>query len=191
MDHDKEDLQRYLQQLREAVIWKMEGLTQRQLRWPQTPSGTNLLGMVKHLSALEFGYLGMVFDRPGEPTPWLGPDSEPEEDMWATPDESSAWLLGLYGRACAHANETIASLSLDSTGYVPWWSEEKRHPTLHTIIVHVTIETARHLGHIDIVRELTDGGIGLYAHNANTPGWDPEKLRRHKARLEEVALGFD
>ena len=180
-----------LDYLRESALAKVADAPEERVRAPVVTSGTNLLGMVKHLSALEFGYLGMVFDRPGEPTPWVGPGAEPEEDMWATADESSEWLLGLYGRACAHANETIASLSLDSTGYVPWWSEEKRHPTLHTIIVHMTIETARHLGHIDIMRELTDGGIGLYAHNANTSGWDPEKLRRHKARLEEVARGFD
>ena len=85
----KADLHRYLQIAREALLWKLDGLSEYDIRRPMVPTGTNLLGLVKHVASVELGYLGDTFGRPsGEPLPWFAEDAEPNADMWATADES-------------------------------------------------------------------------------------------------------
>src|SRR5215212_9118898 len=118
MDDLKGDLHRRLALMRANVLSKLEGLSEYDMRRPMTPSGTNLLGLVKHLAGLEYGYLGESFDRmPPETMSWIEDDSIWQNaDMWATPDESSDYLIGLYQRACAHADGTIDELELDATG---------------------------------------------------------------------------
>lgn len=113
---------------------------------PLTPTGTNLLGLVKHLAGVEAGYFGDIFGRPfAEPMPWMEDDAEPNEDLWATPEESREDIIGLYHRVWAHADATFDALPLDHVGEVPWWPEERRRVTLHRILVHVIAETNRHM----------------------------------------------
>jgi Protein of unknown function (DUF664) len=184
----KADLQRYLQLAREALLWKLDGTTDYDARRPMTPTGTNLLGLVKHVASMELGYFGDVFGRPSaEPLPWLGPGAEPNDDMWATADESRDDIVALYHRAWAHSDVTIDSLDLDDTGEVPWWPEERRVVTLHRILVHMLAETNRHGGHADIVRELIDGTAGLRADNDNLALGDAAWWAEYRARLERVA----
>lgn len=184
----KETLHRYLQVHRNALLWKLDGLTERQLRWPMTPTGTNLLGLVKHVGSMELGYFGEVFGRPAEePLPWLGPGSEINADMWATADQSRDWVVGFYRRAWAHADGTIEALELDAPGSVPWWPPERRDVTLHQILVHVIAETARHAGHADIVRELTDDQAGMRADATNMPDVDEQWWAAYVQRLRRVA----
>jgi hypothetical protein len=185
-------LHRYLQRGREDALWKLDGLSEYDIRRPMVPTGTNLLGLVKHLASVELGYFGEVFGRPAdEPLPWLDEGAEPNADMWATPDQSREEIVGLYRRAWAHSDATIAALALDATGYVPWWPEERQEPTLHTILVHVIAETHRHAGHADIVRELIDGAVGLRADNDNLPPADQEWWEGYRARLERAAHEAD
>jgi Protein of unknown function (DUF664) len=184
----KADLWRYLQRGREAVLWKLDGLSEYDIRRPMVPTGTNLLGLVKHLASGELGYFGEVFGRPsGEPLPWLDEGAEPNADMWATVGQSREEIIGLYHRAWAHSDATIAALALDATGHVPWWPEDRRDPTLHQVLVHVIAETDRHAGHADIVRELIDGAAGLRADNDNLPPADRAWWEGHRARLERAA----
>lgn len=189
-NHDpnaKADLQRYLQLAREAVVWKLDGLSEYDVRRPLVPSGTNLLGLVKHLAYLEFGYLGECFDRPPEePGPWLEDDSDPTADLWATADESREDILGRYRRGWAHADRTIAALELDSPGRVPWWGA-RGEVTLQRILLHMIAETNRHAGHADIVRELIDGAAGLSPRNSNMPDRDAAAWSAHREKLEEIA----
>jgi hypothetical protein len=143
------------------MVWKLDGLSEYDIRRPLTPTGTNLLGLVKHLASVELGYFGETFGRPAAiPLPWFDEGAAFNADMWATPDESRDYLVGLYRQAWAHADATIAELPLDAVGSVPWWSEERRAVTLHHILVRVVGETNRHAGHADIVRELIDGRGG-------------------------------
>ncbi|GAB3670162.1 DinB family protein [Saccharopolyspora tripterygii] len=186
MTDEKAMLRRYLDDGREAVRWKADGLSEHDLRRPMTPTGTNVLGVIKHLATMELGYFGDVFGRPsGIPTPWMEPGAEFNADLWATADESSAWVLGLYDRACAHANATIDALDLDSPGSVPWWPSGD--VTLHRILVHMVQETGRHAGHLDIVRELIDGAVGRGPGNDNMAGDDEAQWREHRDRLERIA----
>jgi uncharacterized damage-inducible protein DinB len=186
----KEDLHRYLQEARDAMLWKLDGLSEYDVRRPMTRTGTNLLGLVKHLASVELGYFGDTFGRPsGEPLPWFEDDAEPNADMWATPDESRDYLVSLYRRAWAHADATIDSLPLDAVGHVPWWPEERREVTLHRILVHMIAETHRHAGHADIVRELIDGVVGLRTVNDNMAPGDVTWWESYRSRLERVARG--
>jgi uncharacterized damage-inducible protein DinB len=161
---EKAALRQYLQQGREVLLWKLEGASEYDVRRPLTPTGTNLLGLVKHVATVESGYLGAVFGRPfGEDLPWLADGAEPEADLWATGAESREPIAALYRRVGAHSDATIDALGLDAVGHVLWWPGDRSTPTLHRVLVHVIAETHRHASHADIVRELVDGTVGLRA----------------------------
>jgi uncharacterized damage-inducible protein DinB len=184
----KADLHRYLRTAREALLWKLDGLSEYDVRRPLTPTGTNLLGLVKHVAGCEWGYFGDVFGRPfGEQFPWLVDEAEPNVDMWATADESREYIVGLYQRVCAHSDETIGALPLDAIGRVPHWPEGRNEVTLHRILVHMIAETHRHAGHADIVRELVDGAVGMQQGNDNMPPIDRAWWEDYRNRLERVA----
>lgn len=185
---EKDTLKRYLQQARDALLWKLDGVSERDVRWPMTPTGTNLLGIVKHVASVEIGYFGDVFGRPsGEPLPWLADDAPDNADMWATADESREDVIGLYHRSWAHSDRTIDELALDAPGVVPWWQPESRQVTLHRILVHMIAETARHAGHADILRELIDGKAGARVDNSNLPDHDAEWWRDYVEALKRTA----
>ena len=184
-------LNQYLQHGRDALLWKMEGLGDYDIRRPLTPTGTNLLGIVKHVASVEAGYFGATFERPFDhPLPWFHPDAEPNADMWATAEESRDEIVDLYRKVWAHSDETIASLSLDAPGKVPWWPEERRQVTLGQILAHMVAETHRHAGHSDIVRELIDETVGYRPEADNMPDVDEAWWKDHRRRLEEVARRF-
>ena len=122
----KAHLHRYLRTARDALLWKLDGLGEYDVRRPVTPTGTNLLGLVKHLASVEIGYFGETFARPaGIPLPWYDEGAEPNADMWATPEESREDILDLYRRAREHADTTIEELPLDAVGHVPHWPAER------------------------------------------------------------------
>ena len=142
---------------REALVWKLDGLSEYDIRRPLTATGTNLLGLVKHVATWEARYLGEVFSRPfPEPLPrWQDADGS---DLWVTPDQSRDQVIDFYRRAYQHADATINDLNLDATGHVPWWP--RPDVKLLTIIVHVLNDTTRHAGQADILREDLDGQTG-------------------------------
>jgi hypothetical protein len=121
----------YLDRGRDAVLWKLDGLSEYDVRRPMTPTGTNLLGLVKHLTFGEGWYFGNCFERPfPEPLPdWAEDDPEPNSDMYAAADETREFIVERFRRACAHADATIDALSLDAVGFVPWWPEDRAHAT--------------------------------------------------------------
>jgi hypothetical protein len=155
------DLQRYLQQGRDALLRSLEGLSEHDARRPMTPTGTNLLGLVKHLAGVEYGYLGDAVGRPGPVLPWVEDGTVWEGgDMWVRAEERREDVLGLYRAAWAHSDAAIAVLPLDHPANVPWWPEERRATTFGHLLVRVVAETAQHAGHADILRETIDGRAG-------------------------------
>jgi hypothetical protein len=184
----KADLHRYLQAGREALLWKLDGLGEYDVRRPIVPTGTNLLGLVKHVATVEAGYFGATFGRPfPEQLPWDAEDAEPNADMWATPQESREQITGLYRRVWEHSDATIETLGLDEVGRVPWWPEERSRAPLHRILVHMIAETHRHAGHADIVRELVDGAAGLRPGNENLPEGDQAWWQAYRNQVQEAA----
>jgi uncharacterized damage-inducible protein DinB len=172
----KDTLKLYLQEGRDALLWKLDGLGEYDIRRPLTPTATNLLGLVKHTAAVESEYLGLVFGRPfPETIPYLAEGAETNADMWATAEETRDHHVALYRRIWAHSDATIDALDLDAPGLVPWWRPETRNVTLHRILVHVIAETHRHAGQADIVRETIDGAAGLSDGNSNLPETDPAR----------------
>ena len=177
---------RYLQTQRETVLWKVEGLGERDQRMPLTPTGTNLLGLVKHLAGCEAEYFGVCLGRPWpEPMAFWADDAEPNADMWATEEESPAEVIDLYRRVTAFADETIEPLALDAPASVPWWGTPETD--LHALLVHMAVETARHAGHLDILREQLDGARGLRDGLSNLPDVDAAWWDAYVARLRGIA----
>ena len=183
-----EDLRRYLQQSRDGLVSALDGLSEYDIRRPLVPSGTNLLGLVKHLIGVELGYLG---DSVGRPAPIVVPWHEDESvwdngDMWATPDQSREYLLDMYRTAWRHSDESIAKLPLDAPAEVAWWSEAKRHTTFGHLLVRVLQDTAQHAGHADIIRELIDGRGGRDQDDVGDAEW----WEKHLARVRRDAEVF-
>lgn len=184
----KPELLRYLQTARDALVWKTEGLCEYDKRRPLTPTGTNLLGLIKHVASVEAGYFGATFGRPfGEPVPWLADEAETNADMWATVDETSEEIVAFYRRASTHADATVDALPLDAVGIVPWWPADRAEVTLHRALIHMIAETNRHAGHADIVRELIDGSVGVRVGNTNLPDEDEQWWLDYHARVEHAA----
>ncbi len=193
---DKEDLHRWLRLVRDVMVWKLEGLSDAAIRSPMTRSGTNLLGLIKHLTYSEIEYLGEAFGRPATHVrlPWWEPENvqrtlETSADMYAVPGESTAYIVDLYRRACAHADRTIADLGLDVIGTVPHSGGKL---TLRQALVHAIQETSRHAGHADIVRELIDGSIGGARANPWVPDPDDHAWwQEYLARVEASAAAAE
>ncbi len=194
MDDDaaaKAALLRYLTGARGALLWKLEGVAEYDLRRPLTVTGTNLLGLVKHLTGVEAGYLGTCLGRPfPEPMVWDDPDAGDDDDLWVRADESRDDVLGRYARATAHADATVAALPLDAVGEVPWWPPERRHPTLHTLLVHVLAEVSRHAGHADVLREGLDGAAGMRPDADNLTRSGEEDRAAYREQVERAAAPF-
>lgn len=181
-------LQRYLDTAREAMLWKLEGLSEYDARRPLTPTGTNLLGLVKHVAICEAGYFGDVFGRPSDPVPpWSEDEPEDNRDLWAGPGESIESVTALSALVRDNTNATVAALPLDAPGKVPWWPAERQNVTLHHILIHMVAESHRHAGHADILRELMDGSAGLRPGNENLPAHDAAWWDSYRNRLEQVA----
>lgn len=151
---EKTSLHISLDRHRDVVLWKLEGLDDEQLRSPMTPSGTSLLGLVKHLAAVEYGWFCDTFGRETEPLPF--DEDDPEADLRVAPSESTADVLAFYGRARAAADQVIDDLEVDDLG-TAWFGAGV---SLRWVLIHMVEETARHAGHMDILRELIDGTTG-------------------------------
>jgi len=189
---EKQTLHRYLQNARGVLLWKLEGLSDYDIRRPMTPTGTNLLGLVKHCAGMECEYFGDIMGRPfpgKDDLDWHhDDDDELSGHMYATAAESREQVTDFYRRICTHSDTTIEEHPLDARGTVPWWPEEHRHPTLHTLLVHTIQETARHAGHADIIRESIDGTAGLREGVSNMPDEaDAAAWKLHYDKLDQIA----
>jgi hypothetical protein len=160
-DFAKAHLHDHLRWVREALLWKLDGLSEYDIRRPLTPTGTNLLGLVKHNAIWDSRYFGEVFDRRfPEPLPRWDDEAARATEHCATEHETREEIVDLYRRVWEHSDATINSLAIDAPGYVPWWDD---HVKLFNIMVHMLSDTTRHAGHADILREQLDGAVAFPA----------------------------
>jgi hypothetical protein len=181
------DLHEYFRGARETLLWKLEGLGEYDIRRPMTPTGTNLLGLVKHQATTHISYFCKPFGRSHDLClPWMTGDVESGSSLWAAGDESRAEIIDLYRRTWNVADRTITELPLDAVGRFPWWGRGTTL-TLQRVLVHVTAEAQRHAGHADVIRELIDGSAGLLKGHANLHTSDPDQRSRHHDKVEAAA----
>ena len=185
-DFAKDYLHEDLRNVREAMVAKLDGLAEYDVRRPLTATGTNLLGLVKHLATWESRYLGEVFDRPfPEAIPRWDDADRWTDDLWATGDETRDEIIGLYRRVWAHGDETIRVLGIDAPGHVPWWP--RPNVKLFNVLVHRVAETNRHAGHADILREQLDGRSGFGAEDERARSGDQKYWDEYCLKIEQEA----
>lgn len=184
--HLVDDLLRYLQEGRDGLLRALDGLDDYDVRRPITPSGTNLLGLVKHVAGVQLAYLADSVGRPSrERLPWVEDGSIWDSaDMWATAEESRADLVGLYARAATHCDEVVRELGLDAPASVAWWPEERRETTLGSLLVRCVAEVSQHAGHADILRESIDGRGGRDHDHMGDDAWWSDYVARVQAAAD-------
>jgi hypothetical protein len=185
----KEYLHGDLRWIREALVWKLDGLSEYDIR-RLTSTGTNLLGLVKHSATWEARYFGEVFGRPfPEPLPRWDDEAAAGTDLWVTAEETREQIIGFYRRVWEHADATIDTLAIDAPGHVPWWP--RPDVKLFNILVHILTETNRHAGHADILREQLDGAVGTAAQSTALQEYDAAYWQNHCAKIEQAARAAD
>ncbi|GAA4596495.1 DinB family protein [Planotetraspora phitsanulokensis] len=157
---EKTSLHVSLDRHRDVVVWKLRGLDDEQLRRPMTPSGTTLLGLVKHLASVEYGWFCETFGRETEPFP--ADEDDPDVDMHVLPYETTEQILAFYERARAAADKVVEEVDVDTVG-TAWHGATV---SMRWVLIHMIEETARHAGHMDILRELIDGATGSHPEAA-------------------------
>jgi hypothetical protein len=150
---ERELLQTFLQYERDTVMWKLDGLSLEEATRSHVPSNTSLLGMVKHLGWVELSWFESVLEGAEFNPPWRKDD--PDADWRIEPGETVESVLTFYRDACRRADEAGARHQLDDLA-----ANAKDDVSLRWIYIHLIEETARHAGHADILRELTDGEVG-------------------------------
>lgn len=148
---EREVLSAFLDQQRAVVVWKLEGLTDDQVRQRIRPGGLYLLGLVKHLAAAEYYWLSELFGRPFEPA-----DVRATDDAELEPDDTTDTVLAYYTRARAASDRAMREVDLDATA-VTWLGDVV---SFRWAILHAIEETVRHAGHADLIREHVDGTTG-------------------------------
>lgn len=186
-----DELLRYLQQGRDALLRSLDGLGDYDVRRPLTPSGTNLLGLVKHVAGVELAYFGDSLGRPsGERLPWVEDGSIWDSaDMWATAEESREDLVALYRRVWAHCDAVVRELPLDAPASVAWWPEERRQTTLGSLLVRCVAEVSQHAGHADVLRESIDGRGGRDHDEMGDDAWWTAYVARIRAAADAYRTG--
>ncbi|MFE6941928.1 DinB family protein [Streptomyces chartreusis] len=183
-EYAKDNLHGRLRRDRETLLWKLDGLSEYDARRPLTATGTNLLGLVKHVATVEARYFGEVFDRPS-PEPLCRWQDSDGSDQWATEDETREQIIEFYRRTWEHSDATINELSLDAPGHVPWWAEPAPNTHLFAVMLHVLTETIRHSGHADILREGLDGRTGVRPEYEQPI--DEEARAAYRSKIEQAA----
>lgn len=182
----KQYLHGELRDIRSVMFGKLEGLSEYDIRRPLTPTGTNLLGLIKHLSTWEARYLGEVFDRPfPESLPRWDDAAQTGDDLWVTEDETRREIIDRFRRVGEHSDATIDALAIDAPGHVPWWP--RPDVKLFNILVHLVTETNRHAGHADILREQIDGSTGFDGDEPHPLNNDSSFWTDRVARIEHAA----
>lgn len=152
----------YLGGYRDALLHKVSGLSERELRTASLPSGWTPLGLVWHLRNVDRRWLRWGFAGEDVRDPWPDDDPDDPDGPWYVPDTlSAADVLREYREEAERCRRVVAGHALTERAVPgPRFEPGEPVPTLGWILLHLLQEYARHLGHLDVVRELADGTVG-------------------------------
>lgn len=153
LDTEKAAMAEVLDTYRDIAIWKVDGLSKEDAVRPMVPSGTSLLGIVKHLAYVERWWFQAVLAKRDVEFP--DTEDDPDAEWRVEEDESVQDIVDFYNAECAISREVMTGLSLDAE-----YERRTGTTTARKIILHMIEEIARHVGHMDILRELSDGATG-------------------------------
>ncbi len=151
---EQETLGRILDRDRAVVAWKVTGLSFERAIWSPVDSGTSALGVLKHLSHVERWWFHAVMGGLDVDFPWS--DEDPDADWRIEANDSVESVLELYANVCERSREILA-VERDWGRLVEFGSKKR---SVRWIVVHMIEETARHAGHLDLLREMIDGETG-------------------------------
>jgi uncharacterized damage-inducible protein DinB len=151
---EKAALLAFLDEQRKAMLRKLDGeVSLEDLTRPAVPSGTSLLGLVKHLVDVERGWFRIVLEGEDD-VPLSATKDDPDADFRVEPGETAEAITAWYVAEIGRSNDLAGRMDLDQRS-------ARRDVTLRWVLLHMIEETARHAGHADIIREQLDGATGL------------------------------
>ena len=154
-------LEAFLDFHRQVLVSKVDGISENEARRRLVPSKTTLAGLIKHMIGVERGWFQEVLA--GRNPEEIGSNVGGGEESWDLAEsETVTSLIEEYQQTCAQSRETAARFALDDAVPEP----DMGQVSLRWIYVHMIEETARHVGHADILREQTDGAAGTDGDSA-------------------------
>jgi Protein of unknown function (DUF664) len=157
----RELLLAYLDYYRAAVLRKLDGMAEEDLRRSRLPSGWTPLELLKHLAFVERRWFRWGFNAEQVNPVWGEWHPDNGGKWFVAPAETADEIRALFLAQCARSREIVAGAQLQDTARAGGRFNPPDHqPALVWILFHVLQEYARHVGHLDVVRELTDGATG-------------------------------
>lgn len=147
----------YLDYFRSVVVSKLEGLPDDELRHSRLPSGWTPIQLLRHLTYVELRWLMWGFDGREVDDRW----GDNRGDRWyVAPDETFEDLVSALSAQAAGTRSLVEAHDLSEVGKQSERWDGADPPPLERVLFHLLQEYARHVGHLDIVRELADGDVG-------------------------------
>jgi len=154
---ERETLTGFLDWYRAVVERKVDGLAPRDARRVMTPTGMSPLGVLKHLGWVERGWFRDIFA--GEDVEAIDEDGDNSAEFAVGPDDSAHSVMAFYRAEVEEARRVVRGApSLDVLSARE--ADLGGQVSLRWIMVHMLEETARHAGHLDLMREQIDGQVG-------------------------------
>jgi uncharacterized damage-inducible protein DinB len=149
----------HLDYCRGTLLRKLDGLPEEELRHSRVPSGWAPLELVRHLTYVERRWLVWGFEAEQVPDPWGDAD---EHDRWPVPEGmTTEEVLGAFRTQCERSRAIVRAAQPQARARVGGrFRTEDEAPALAWILFHLLQEYARHVGQLDVVRELADGETG-------------------------------
>lgn len=159
VDEERDQLLTFLAQQRTAVAAATLGLTDEQARSVPTASSLSIGGLIQHLAMTERGWMDIVRGRSS------GSDREYLANFRMSPADSLTDVLALYDQVASETEAIVGAHDLDHRVAVPkgvpWFPQDVDTWSLRWVVLHLVEETARHAGHVDILRESIDGATAV------------------------------
>jgi uncharacterized damage-inducible protein DinB len=155
---ERDALNGFLDLQREALIRKLEGLSDADARQAVTVSSLSLLALVKHSAIWEQRWFQVILAGRADPGGWPEVRDHTDPDLRVGDDDTVAHWVARYREAIAESRAVVAGRDL----HAPCARADISDRNTRWVLLHMIEETARHAGHADIIRETLDGSRGMW-----------------------------